>query len=308
MSLREYRKKRNFKKTAEPRGQNQNSKHKNLFVIQKHHASHLHYDFRLELNGVLKSWAIPKGPSLNPKDRRLAVEVEDHPLSYAHFEGDIPAAEYGGGQVIVWDQGEWFPPANASAQLKKGRLEFELRGEKLRGRWILVRTAMRGKGSKHNWLLMKRNDSSADKDRDILLEDQSVLKSKVPASKAIHGVKNSKKKEKIFAFQQPQLATLVDEPPVGPDWIHEIKFDGYRTLCRKDGDSIRLLTRSGLDWTKKYPEIEKACAKIKAESFILDGEIAWIDNQGRTQYEGLQIALSEGKTKELVYYLFDILF
>ncbi len=333
MSLQEYREKRNFKKTSEPRGVKLSSKDKKIFVIQKHHASHLHYDFRLELDGVLKSWAVPKGPSLNPADKRLAVEVEDHPMDYAYFEGEIPADEYGGGHVIVWDAGEWVPSKTALADYKKGRLEFELKGKKLQGKWVLVRTQSRAKGKKHNWLLIKRHDAAADLDRDVILENKSVISDrtvedvqenrkpkKMPKAKETTLMeepmqekkpavkKTALKKTKMFSFEEPQLATLVDTPPVGPNWIHEIKYDGYRTLCRKVGKNVVMQTRSGLDWSKKYPEIAVDCLNLDADSFVMDGEVAWIDDKGHSQFEGLQEAISLAKTTELVYYVFDLLY
>ena len=319
MSLQEYREKRNFKKTSEPRGVKARSKDKKIFVIQKHHASHLHYDFRLELDGVLKSWAVPKGPSVNPSDKRLAVEVEDHPMGYAYFEGAIPTEEYGGGHVIVWDAGEWVPPKTAIADYKKGRLEFELKGQKLQGKWILVRTQSRAKGNKHNWLLIKRHDSAADTERDVILEDKSIISNRTvedvqenrKPQKMTHIMKRAEKSEefqapekmkklkkvpakkvKMFSFEEPQLATLVDSPPVGPNWIHEIKYDGYRTLCRKDGAELKMQTRSGLDWSKKYPEIAADCQKLKPQSFVMDGEVAWIVDKGHSQFEGFQEAIS----------------
>ncbi len=329
MSLKEYKSKRNFKKTAEPMGKAIKGKSKNIFVIQKHHASHLHYDFRLELDGVLKSWAVPKGPSLNPKDKRLAVEVEDHPIDYANFEGEIPKGEYGGGHVIVWDNGKWIPPANAEEQLKKGKLEFELQGHKLHGQWVLVRTHMPG-AKKNNWFLIKRNDEDADPTRDITQEDESVISGvsletleedmaisdkpvkKVKATKKITKEKaRSQKKSRVLEFKDikgPELATLMDEPPIGPNWIHEIKFDGYRTLCRKDKKKVQLITRSGLDWSHKYKNLQDECENLPVESIVMDGEIVWLDSKGHSNFDGLQNALEDGNSTELVYYVFDLLF
>lgn len=174
MTLKEYKAKRNFKKTKEPKGVKESGKDKHIFVIQKHHASHLHYDLRLELDGVLKSWAVPKGPSLDPKVKRLAVEVEDHPVGYANFEGEIPKGEYGGGHVIVWDKGEWIPPKNVHAQLKKGHLDIELHGEKLEGHWMLLRTRQ-GENKKPNWLLVKKDDEGAAPGVDVTENDRSVI-------------------------------------------------------------------------------------------------------------------------------------
>jgi bifunctional non-homologous end joining protein LigD len=349
MSLKEYKAKRNFRKTLEPEGKEIKGHDKKMFVIQKHHASHLHYDFRLELDGVLKSWAVPKGPSLNPKEKRLAVEVEDHPVDYATFEGEIPEGEYGGGHVIVWDKGEWIPPANANEQLKKGRLEFELHGQKLGGEWLLLRTRTPGAGKKNSWLLIKRNDESADPEKDILEEDRSVLSGvsletleedmkaggKVPPKlktkkvtakvtekiakkvslKSTDTEKTAKpktqKKTKFLTFGEiggPELATLAEEPPVGDNWIHEIKYDGYRTLGFKNKNKVNLLTRSGLDWSDKYSSLQKECLNLAAESIIFDGEIVWLDEKGRSNFQDLQNSLEENQSGQLVYYIFDLLY
>ncbi|MEA9356719.1 DNA ligase D [Bacteriovorax sp. PP10] len=324
MSLKEYKEKRDFHKTKEPAGKAIKHKGAKMFVVQKHHASHLHYDFRLELDGVLKSWAVPKGPSLNPKDKRLAVEVEDHPIDYATFEGEIPKGEYGGGHVIVWDKGEWIPPKNVDEQLKKGHLEFELHGEKLGGAWLLLRTRIPG-AKKNNWLLIKRDDENASA-KDITKEDKSVLSGvsmeeleaemenprpvKKTAKKSALKIK-PQKKTKFLTFKDlkgPELAMLSETPPVGEEWIHEIKYDGYRTLCFKNKKETKLLTRSGLDWSNKYLEIQKECAEIAAESIIFDGEIVWLDEKGRSRFEGLQNSLEAHDSSELVYYVFDLLY
>lgn len=327
MSLKEYKAKRNFSKTKEPAGKTIKNRGSKMFVVQKHHASHLHYDFRLELDGVLKSWAVPKGPSLNPKDKRLAVEVEDHPIDYATFEGEIPAGEYGGGHVIVWDKGEWIPPKNVDEQLKKGHLEFELHGEKLGGEWLLHRTHIPG-AKKNNWLLIKRDDEDASV-KDITKKDRSVLSGvsleelekdmaapspvKKITKKAVEKIKKPKaqKKTKFLSFQDlkgPELATLTDKPPVGENWIHEIKYDGYRTLCFKNKKDTKLITRSGLDWSRKYQELQDECAALTPESIIMDGEIVWLDEKGRSSFEGLQNSLEEGESSKLVYYVFDLLY
>lgn len=327
MSLKEYKAKRNFHKTKEPSGKAIKSKGTKMFVVQKHHASHLHYDFRLELDGVLKSWAVPKGPSLNPKDKRLAVEVEDHPIDYANFEGEIPVGEYGGGHVIVWDKGEWIPPENVDEQLKKGHLEFELHGEKLGGEWLLLRTRIPGE-KKNNWLLIKRDDENASA-KDITKEDKSVLSGvsleeleedmalprpakKISKKEVVKATKAMKQKKiKFLTFKDlkgPELATLSDTPPIGENWIHEIKYDGYRTLCFKNKQDTKMVTRSGLDWSAKYNELQKECNMISADSIIFDGEIVWLDEKGRSSFEGLQNSLEEGDSSKLVYYVFDLLY
>lgn len=294
--LTEYRKKRDFKKTPEPgpavpkkRG---GKTHPLLFVVQEHHASHLHFDFRLEWKGVLKSWAVPKGPSLDPRQRRLAVEVEDHPIPYAKFTGEIPAGEYGAGTVYRWDIGTWEPVGDVERSLKKGRLEFRLKGKKLKGGFLLVRT--RAGGSKPNWLLIKRHDDYA---------STQELELEAPGEKA---ATSAAKKAPRSEFIAPQLATLVDHPPSGEDWVHEIKFDGYRTQAHVGGGKVRLITRSGKVWTEKYPTVAKALAKLKTDA-IIDGEIVWLDDKGRSNFQMLQNALKEKKSARLVYYVFDLL-
>lgn len=289
MSLKEYQKKRDFKKTKEPAGIKETGE-KHIFVIQKHYASHLHYDFRLELDGVLKSWAVPKGPPKTAKEKRLAVEVEDHPVSYAKFEGTIPEGEYGAGTVEIWDKGVWIPLGNPQQQLKKGHLEFELKGKKLSGRWMLIRTQMKAK--KANWLLIKRSASAAPKKSKVKSE---VDLKDLPFRKMPH-------------FVEPELCSLVEHAPAGENWVHEVKFDGYRSLARKENKKLQIFTRSGLDWTAKYLAIAGALNKIKAKSFLIDGEIAWIDDKGRTQFDGLQNALQNNLNDELVFYVFDLLY
>lgn len=282
MSLRQYNKMRDFKKTREPSGKAAKRKG-HQFVVQKHYASHLHYDFRLELNGALKSWAVPKGPSMNPGDKRLAVQVEDHPVSYAKFEGEIPKGEYGAGQVIIWDKGTWFPLGTPESALKKGRLEFELHGEKLKGKFILVRTRGPEKAKKPSWLLIKRHDEEAQEDYDVSQED-------------------------LPDFISPQLAMLTDKTPTGDNWIFEIKFDGYRTQVNIDKKQVKLLTRSGLNWTSKYLPLQKEFKKLKVTSAIIDGEIVVNDDKGVSSFFLLQKALKDEKPKDLLFYAFDLMF
>ncbi|MES2856487.1 MAG: DNA polymerase ligase N-terminal domain-containing protein, partial [Bdellovibrionota bacterium] len=304
MGLTEYRKKRDFKKTKEPSGaKSKKAKTSRLFVIQKHAASHLHYDFRLEYDGVLKSWAVPKGPSLDPSVKRLAVEVEDHPYDYASFEGEIPQEEYGGGEVIVWDHGDWTPASGKtiSEMLDHGHLEFTLDGEKLRGSWALVRTKRQTSSratSKHQWLLFKRSDEFARPGGPEMTDErpESVLSGKLLAIDARHAPKRAasrkstskstskrkrvgkrlskrvKKKDPLPAAIAPQLARLVNEAPVGSDWLHEIKFDGYRIIARIEAGKVRLFTRNGHDWTDKYKPIADALKKLKVKSAILGKE------------------------------------
>jgi bifunctional non-homologous end joining protein LigD len=287
--LAEYTRKRNFKITPEPGAKVKRSAAKKLiFVVQEHHASHLHYDFRLEWDGVLKSWAVPKGPSMDPSQRRLAVEVEDHPIEYAKFTGKIPKGEYGAGDVYRWDMGTWNPLNDVDEGLKKGRLEFELKGKKLKGEFLLVRT--RTQGRKPNWLLFKRHDRAV----------ATPSKSKRPAKKDAED-------EHHAELIPPQLAELVDQPPAGDDWIHEIKFDGYRIQAHVRSGKVTMLTRKGLDWVSKYSAIEKALKKLKVESAILDGEIVWQDRRGHSNFQGLQNAMKHGHSESLIYWVFDLL-
>src|SRR5438552_13953067 len=251
-SLSEYWKKRDFGITSEPKGEVAAAGKRLGFVIQKHAARRLHYDFRLELDGTLKSWAVPKGPSLDPADKRMAVHVEDHPLDYAGFEGTIPPGQYGAGEVIVWDRGEWEPDGDAREGLRKGHLKFHLHGDKLEGGWALVRMHGRERERQEPWLLIKERDEharAADEYSVVEAQPDSVLskpkaqpkdgRKKTPHEPALPaGAKRAALPKEL----SPQLATLVDEPPADDaPWIYEIKFDGYRLLARIDGDDVRLL-------------------------------------------------------------------
>jgi bifunctional non-homologous end joining protein LigD len=323
-ALAPYHGKRDFKKTPEPRAGGKSAGGVLSFVIQKHHASHLHYDFRLELDGTLKSWAVPKGPSLDPSVKRMAVQVEDHPISYADFEGTIPPKQYGAGTVIVWDRGEWEADGDARKGLAAGKLKFELRGEKLRGHWTLVR--MRGKGEKQApWLLIKENDDEARPlaDYDIVeAEPNSVLSGRgvddapvpVAANKKKEKAPPARKKEKAVAAPEaalpvalsPQLATLASGPPATPDdWLYELKFDGYRLLARIEDGKVQCITRNGHDWTDRMPKLAKALAGLATRSAWLDGEIVVENEQGAPDFQALQNAFDRGATASIVYWLFD---
>ncbi|KFF85009.1 DNA ligase D [Pseudomonas syringae] len=338
----EYTRKRNFDITSEPAESKRKGKGKSQpgalgFVIQKHDARNLHYDFRLELDGTLKSWAVPKGPSLDPTQKRLAVHVEDHPLDYAGFEGSIPQGQYGGGDVIVWDRGVWQPHGDPQKTYEDGKLKFTLVGEKLSGDWALVRTRLKGSGSKEQWLLIKEKDDIARPaaEYDITHEQpQSVISgahvgkqrsaSKNSGASAASGkakaatskpkaptpvAKPTRRKAKA-AFPDtlsPQLATLVEAPPAG-DWLYEIKFDGYRMLTRIQGDDVRLLTRNGHDWTERLPELVKALKGMKLRDSWFDGEVVVLDEQGLPDFQGLQNAFDAGNSKNILYYLFDMPF
>ena len=311
--LRRYRAKRDFKKTAEPKGR-RSSHVKNVFVVQEHHASHLHYDFRLELGGVLKSWSVPKGPSLDPSVKRLAVQVEDHPVSYAHFEGEIPKGQYGGGQVLVWDFGEWIAPPHAAASLKKGRLEFTLKGEKLHGRWSLVRLNKTLNNRQPSWLLIKHRDewAKANGEGDIMSERRESVLTGRTFDELGHGKKKKplvmKRSAPLPEFIEPQLAQLSQRPPQGADWVHEIKFDGYRSFAYLQNRKVEIKTRTGLDWTEKYPLIAKELRRLKVKNAVIDGEVVFKKQDLLGGFQDLQIALKEKQSKDLVYYAFDLLF
>ena len=317
-SLEAYHAKRDFHATREPRGKvARASKTKALsFVIQKHAATRLHYDFRLELDGVLKSWAVAKGPSLVAGEKRLAVHVEDHPLDYGRFEGTIPKGEYGGGSVMLWDRGTWLPEGDPQKGYDKGHLDFSLHGEKLTGRWHLVRMRRKAKDKHENWLLIKSDDDAArSTDDPDILEDQplsvetgrsideigtdatSRVWSSAPVTKA---VPKDAKKAPLPDFIAPQLAMLTETPPAGPKWIHEIKFDGYRMQGAVARGNALLRTRKGLDWTHKFKPIAQALAALPVTNAIVDGEIVIEDDKGISDFSGLQQALKSGRDDTLV--------
>lgn len=311
--LSEYNAKRDFDVTAEPAGsapRARNRAHALSFVIQKHDARNLHYDFRLEIDGVLKSWAVPKGPSLDPSQKRLAVHVEDHPLGYGSFEGSIPAGQYGAGDVIVWDRGVWQPHDDPHKAYAAGKLKFSLIGEKLAGDWTLVRTRLKGSGDKEQWLLIKENDQQARPvaDYDVVqAEPKSVLSdATVGAAKKPAAPKKARRKPSTDLPDQlaPQLATLVDRAPEG-DWVYEIKFDGYRILARIRDGEVRLFTRNGHDWTDRLPRQAKALEALKLKDSWLDGEVVSLNADGLPDFQALQNAFDIGRSLDIVYYLFD---
>jgi len=294
-----YREKRDFAVTKEPRGAVSRGREARLsYVIQRHHARRLHFDFRLELDGVLKSWAVPKGPSLSPREKRLAVEVEDHPLDYGGFEGAIPHGEYGGGYVLVWDHGTWTPAGDPHDGLKRGRLELTLDGERLHGAFVLVRIRGRGGERRQNWLLIKKRDRFA---RDDAEDD--------PGGDAIT---RAPPVPSIDAFT-PELATLARALPAGGPWGYEIKLDGYRALVAVDRERQReraatIASRSGGDWSERFAKIGAAAAALPVENAVFDGEVCAVDAEGRTRFQELQHALSAGRMDDLVYFVFDLLF
>ena len=323
-ALAPYRRKRDFKKTPEPHQVGRAGRGAHAFVVQKHHARQLHYDFRLELDGTLKSWAVPKGPCLDPTVKRMAVHVEDHPVSYADFEGTIPPRQYGAGTVIVWDRGEWEAQGDARRGLAEGKLKFELHGDKLRGHWTLVR--MRGKGEKQEpWLLIKEQDAEARPlaDYDVVeAEPDSVLTGrdvdhppdlsygrKAEPAKPPTARKAAAPKPRRATLPErlePELATLASSPPPVPeDWLYELKYDGYRVLARIEGDAVRCITRNGNDWTSKLPALAKSLAQLPTHSAWLDGEIVVAGKNGAPDFQALQNAFDRRATADIVYWLFD---
>lgn len=348
-ALQEYNRKRDFEATPEPSGQARPGKGEDAeqalqFCIQKHDASHLHYDFRLELDGTLKSWAVPKGPSLDPRDRRLAIQVEDHPIDYASFEGHIPEGHYGAGDVIVWDRGVWQPEEEPRKAFEKGRLKFRLQGEKLSGVWNLVRTGM--SGSKQQWFLIKSHDEAArDHDQydvleaapDSVISDRTLVprargkgaSAKAPAkTRARSGVADARNTASAASTPTsakkratlegavaaalpetltPELATLVESAPAG-EWAYEIKFDGYRILARIDRGEVRLFTRNGHDWTARLPRQAQALAALGLDSAWLDGEVIVNNDEGVPDFQALQNAFESEQAQAIVYYLFDLVY
>lgn len=331
-ALDDYNSKRDFDATPEPSGAvkrtRRTAKAQALqFCIQKHDATRLHYDFRLEIDGTLKSWAVPKGPSLDPQVKRLAMEVEDHPLDYASFEGSIPQGHYGAGDVIVWDRGIWKPIGDPLESLKKGKLKFELEGEKLGGIWNLVRTHQEGK--QKPWFLIKHQDAAAKPEAefdvvkaqpDSVLSERTLIPKKrkgktaeakpveqvpAPRKRKGSGTLTGAKKAPLPATLKPQLATLVESAPSG-DWRYEIKFDGYRMLARIENGTVQLFTRNGHDWTAKLPSQAQALASLGLESAWLDGEVVAADENGVPSFQLLQNAFESGKSGAIVFYLFDM--
>ena len=349
--LAKYQAMRDFSVTAEPSGRGKVAAGKTLrYVIQKHEATRLHYDFRLELGGTFRSWAVTRGPSLDPEEKRLAVEVEDHPLDYGDFEGTIPKGQYGGGTVMLWDRGTWEPQGDAEKMLAKGDLKFTLDGDKLHGGWVLVRMKNdKYKSKRNNWLLIKHHDqyAKAGDGEGILDKDHSVASGRAmkaiasgtgkqpkpfmrakpfqsdavwqsrkstdvanassrPAAKTVlppaHGTHTSA----LPSFVAPQLCQSLERPPGGANWVHEVKFDGYRMQLRVQGGKAVLRTRKGLDWTSKFAAIAASARGLP--DCILDGEICALDHNGAPDFAALQAALSDGRTDALVFFAFDLLF
>ena len=306
-----YNAKRDFAKTAEPKGARAGAAGSS-FMVQKHDATRLHWDLRLEMDGVLKSWAVTRGPSLDPEDKRLAVRTEDHPLSYATFEGTIPKGEYGGGTVMLWDRGTWAPIAGKSAKdIDEGHLHFTLSGERMKGEWLLVRIKGKPNEKRENWLLRKIADGEAGGAGDLVERCLTSVETgrtmeEIAGGKPVPRQRSRGAKAKSPAFQSPQLCTLVDHVPTGGDWLHEVKYDGYRCLLAVGGGGARVFTRSGLDWSDKFPEIADAGAALDVGAALIDGEIVALDGEGRPSFTALKDAISAGG-KGLVLFAFDLL-
>lgn len=339
MSLQEYRRKRRFGETPEPDDERRGAvARRPIFVVQLHHASARHYDFRLEADGVLKSWAVPKGPSLRVGEKRLAVEVEDHPLSYATFEGDIPEGHYGAGHVDVYDHGTWACDGDPLEAIAAGKVDFVLHGSRLKGGWKLVRTNMKGK--QHQWLLIKRDDEEArDTDADALLEE--AVPSKRTSTKTVKTIKSTKTsssrssrttrtikpvarrnadarwakralslqhaRDKSYPHDfKPQLTDHRDTAPDGETWLHEIKWDGYRLLADLRDGVVALRSRNGLNWTEDFPEVVQAIQALPVTDLRLDGELVVLDAQGRSDFTGLQKVIDGTARQPLRYVVFDM--
>lgn len=324
-SLETYRRKRDFKRTSEPAGASLPTEG-NGFVVQKHDATRLHYDFRLELDGVLLSWAVTRGPSANPDDKRLAVRTEDHPLDYARFEGTIPKGEYGGGTVMLWDNGTWEPHPGKDPRktLTEGHLHFTLHGHRMKGEWIMFRLKPRGREKGENWILRKVQDEHAGGADDLIAthitsidtgrtmleiaEGKKATKKAAPAKRkrSAKAPRSDKPAAEPPPFQPVQLATLVDHVPAGDRWLHEMKYDGYRTLIAVGGGEGRAYTRSGLDWTDKFAGLVAEAAALTKGSALIDGEAVVQDATGKSSFQALQAALKE-RPGEIIYYAFDLL-
>src|SRR5580704_2964750 len=329
--LAEYAGKRDFARTPEPKPEAAGAA-TGEFVVQKHAARRLHYDLRLELDGVLKSWAVTRGPSLTLGEKRLAVHTEDHPIEYLDFEGNIPRGEYGGGSMIVWDRGRWHPEGDPHKGLAKGHLAFRLDGARLKGGWHLVRMRPRRGEKTEPWLLIKSEDEFARKPGDPEITDEEVTsrisgrtnqelapqgelrvdhKARAGAAKLRKrllpdiGRIAGARKGLLPTFLEPSLAAPCEKPPSGPKWIHEIKHDGYRMQARIDGRTIRLFTRKALDWTNRFRSIADALAELGLGSALIDGEIVVEDESGVSSFNNLQADLSAGRRDRFRYFVFE---
>ena len=324
-ALKTYRAKRRFDATPEPAEGGVPNEKARAFVVQKHWATRLHYDFRLELDGTMKSWAVPKGPSFDPADKRMAMPTEDHPIAYNRFEGTIPKGNYGAGKVIIWDKGTWVPLEDPHQGFREGKLKFELRGHKLHGKWTLVRMKGRGNGREDPWLLIKERDefvrpgseysvvdempdSVGDReDRPEPVASEATHDAPAPAAAPASGPPEGAVKAALPDKLQPELAVLVDAPPNDPgQWVFEIKFDGYRMLARAEGGKVRLITRNGHDWTSRLPALQEALQGMELPDGWYDGEIIMPGRDTPADFQALQGAFDSQRTAQIVYYLFDL--
>lgn len=306
VQLNEYNQKRNFERTFEPEGKTENSEESLRFVVQHHLARREHYDLRLEWNGVLLSWAVPKGPSYDTHDKRLAVRVEDHPLEYRNFEGTIPKGEYGGGVVMLWDEGYWEPYVNVDEGLSEGMLKFVLKGRRLKGKWALIRLKGKAGETKDNWLLLKEKDEYVKAEEGMSEFTISIRTGRTMAE--IEKGQDEKITKNPFYKADVQLAKLVKTVPEGDDWLYEMKYDGYRIMAFVEGNNARLITRNGNDFSKRFYEISSSLIDwAKGRAFVLDGEVVITDESGKTDFQALQNYLKNKKSQNLTYIIFDLL-
>ncbi|HEX2945896.1 MAG TPA: DNA ligase D [Clostridia bacterium] len=306
--LKEYNRKRDFEKTGEPAGIQEEPEERLRFVVQHHLARKDHYDFRLEWDGALLSWAIPKGPSYDTRDKRLAVHVEDHPLEYRNFEGTIPKGEYGGGAVMLWDEGYWEPYGNVDEGLDKGSLKFVLKGKRLKGKWALVRLKAKTDKPEDNWLLLKEKDDYVKPEDGISGLGTSIRTGRTMEEIEAGGEPKITVTKNPFAKAGVQLAKLVNSAPEGEDWLFEIKYDGYRIVAYIEGGSVRLMTRNGKDYTKQFQDIANSLNDWSAgRTMVLDGEMVIADARGRTDFQALQSYMRKSEGKNLTYAIFDLL-
>ncbi len=306
VKLNEYNQKRNFDRTFEPEGKTEDSEISLRFVIQHHMARREHYDLRLEWEGVLLSWAVPKGPSYDTHDKRLAVQVEDHPLEYRNFEGNIPKGEYGGGVVMLWDEGFWEPCVNVGEGLSEGMLKFVLKGRRLKGKWALIRLKGKDDVDKNNWLFLKEKDEHAKADDGISEFTTSIRTGRTISE--IEGGEDEKFTKNPFIEADVQLAKLVNKVPEGEDWLYELKYDGYRIMAFVESNTARLITRNGNDYTKRFRDIAYSLIEwAKGRAMVLDGEVAVTDESGKTDFHALQNYMKNPKTESIIYIIFDLL-
>ena len=304
--LEEYKRKRNFERTGEPEGETAESDEGLSFVVQHHMARREHYDLRLEWNGVLLSWAVPKGPSYNTREKRLAVRVEDHPLDYKNFEGTIPQGEYGGGTVMLWDEGYWEPYADVGNGLRDGMLKFVLKGRRLKGSWALVRMKTKAGETKDNWLMLKEKDEYAGTSDGINKFNTSIRTGRTMMEIA-EGA-DEKFAKNPFTAAKVQLAKLVNTVPKGENWIYELKYDGYRVIAFVEGNRARLMTRNGNDYTTRFQPVSSSLIDWAAgRAMVLDGEMTVTDARGKTDFQALQNYMKHPQAQNLTFIVFDLL-